>query len=221
MNILKKFFLRNTALFFVVFIFLLSDGSAAGAVTGGAMAATANNWVVQIALEEGVHPRLVYAVMNQESNFRSRAVSYKGAIGLMQLMPETAARFKVNPYIPQENVRGGCRYLRYLAILFGNRLDLVLAGYNAGEGAVIKYNYQVPPYLETRNYVARILNSPYLQAATVVRRTPSVRAVMAKVTVNTAQAAKVFAAPPPIPVNSSKAAQEIKLTPTHSGFLFH
>ncbi len=214
MKILKKFFLRNTALFFVVFIFSLSDGSAAaGAVTSGAMAATANNWVVQIALEEGVHPRLVYAVMNQESNFRPRAVSYKGAIGLMQLMPETAARFKVNPYIPQENVRGGCRYLRYLAILFGNRLDLVLAGYNAGEGAVIKYNYQVPPYLETRNYVARILNSPYLQAATVVRRTPAVSRA-AKVTVNPAQAAN--------PVKSSKPAQEIKPAPvSHSGFLFH
>ncbi len=205
MKLLKKNFLIITRLFFVGFIFSLSDSSAAGAA--------ANNWVVQIALEEGVHPRLVYAVMNQESNFRSRAVSYKGAIGLMQLMPETAARFKVNPYIPQENVRGGCRYLRYLAILFGNRLDLVLAGYNAGEGAVIKYNYQVPPYLETRNYVARILNSPYLQAATVVRRTPSVRRA-AKVTVNPAQAAN--------PVKSSKPAQEIKPAPvSHSGFLFH
>lgn len=118
-----------------------------------------NDWITEIALQEGVHPTLVYAVMNQESSFRPQAVSAKGAIGLMQLMPETARRFKVNPFNMQENVRGGCRYLRFLLIKFGGRLDLALAGYNAGENAVIKYGYNIPPFQETKNYVAKILNS--------------------------------------------------------------
>ncbi|HRH40453.1 MAG TPA: lytic transglycosylase domain-containing protein [Pyrinomonadaceae bacterium] len=118
-----------------------------------------NNWVADIANQEGVHPTLVFAVMKQESSFRPGTISPKGAIGLMQLMPDTARRFNVNPYNMQENVRGGCRYLRFLLIKFGGRLDLALAGYNAGENAVIKYGYNVPPYQETQNYVYKILNS--------------------------------------------------------------
>lgn len=118
-----------------------------------------NNWIADIANQEGVHPTLVFAVMKQESSFRPGTISPKGAIGLMQLMPDTARRFNVNPYNMQENVRGGCRYLRFLLIKFGGRIDLALAGYNAGENAVIKYGYNVPPYLETQNYVFKILNS--------------------------------------------------------------
>ena len=118
-----------------------------------------NDWIAEIALQEGVHPTIVYALINQESSFRPQAVSPKGAIGLMQLMPETARRFNVNPFNMQENVRGGCRYLRFLLIKFGGRLDLALAGYNAGENAVIKYGYNIPPFRETKNYVAKILKS--------------------------------------------------------------
>lgn len=117
------------------------------------------NWIAEIANQEGVPVSLVYAVIKQESTFNQRVVSPKGAIGLMQLMPNTARRFGVNPYNPIDNVRGGTRYLKWLLNTFGNRVDLALAGYNAGEGQVIKYGYQVPPYAETQNYVRKILQT--------------------------------------------------------------
>jgi soluble lytic murein transglycosylase-like protein len=105
----------------------------------------------------GVDPYLVFCVMEQESHFNTRVVSPKGAAGLMQLMPGTAARFGVrNSHDPAQNIRGGTRYLKELLKRFGGRVDLVLAGYNAGEGAVLKYGHRVPPYRETRNYVRRI-----------------------------------------------------------------
>jgi soluble lytic murein transglycosylase-like protein len=105
----------------------------------------------------GVDPYLVYCVMHQESRFGSTATSYKGAMGLMQLMPGTAARYGVtNPYDPAQNVQAGTRYLRDLLRLFNGRVDLALAGYNAGEGAVMKYGNKVPPYRETQNYVRTI-----------------------------------------------------------------
>jgi soluble lytic murein transglycosylase-like protein len=105
----------------------------------------------------GVDPYLIYCVMHQESSFRAGAVSPKGATGLMQLMPGTAARYGVtNMYDPAQSIMGGTRYLKDLTRLFNGRVDLVLAGYNAGEGAVMKYGYRVPPYRETRDYVQRI-----------------------------------------------------------------
>jgi transglycosylase-like protein with SLT domain len=104
-----------------------------------------------------VDPYLIFLVIEQESHFNSRVVSPKGAQGLMQLMPGTAARFGVRrPYDPAQNVSGGTRYLRELLNRFNNRVDLVLASYNAGEGAVMKFGRKVPPYEETRNYVKRI-----------------------------------------------------------------
>ena len=105
----------------------------------------------------GVDPYLVFCVMEQESHFSSGAVSHKGARGLMQLMPGTAARFGVRrPHDAAQNIAGGTRYLKELLRRFNGRVDLVLAGYNAGEGAVMKYGHRVPPYRETRNYVRRI-----------------------------------------------------------------
>ena len=112
----------------------------------------------QYGTQYGVDPYLVYCLMSQESSFITSATSHKGAQGLMQLMPGTAARYGVtNPYDVAQNIRGGTRYLKDLLQMFNGRVDLALAGYNAGEGAVMKYGNTVPPYSETRNYVRLIL----------------------------------------------------------------
>jgi soluble lytic murein transglycosylase-like protein len=111
----------------------------------------------------GIDPYLVYCVMHQESRFGAGATSPVGAQGLMQLMPGTAARYGVtNSYDPAQNIMGGTHYLSDLLRLFGGRVDLALAGYNAGEGAVLKYGRRVPPYAETQNYV-RIIGARYTQ----------------------------------------------------------
>lgn len=105
----------------------------------------------------GVDPYLIFCVMEQESHFNTRALSPKGARGLMQLMPGTSARLGVrHPSDPAQNIAGGTRYLRRLIEQFNGRIDLVLASYNAGEGAVMKFGGRVPPYRETRDYVKRI-----------------------------------------------------------------
>jgi len=104
-----------------------------------------------------VDPYLIFLVMEQESHFNTRALSPKGARGLMQLMPGTAARFGArHPHDAAQNISAGTRYLRELLNRFNNRVDLVLASYNAGEGAVAKFGNKVPPYRETRNYVKKI-----------------------------------------------------------------
>ena len=105
----------------------------------------------------GVDPYLIFLVMEQESHFNTRVVSPRGARGLMQLMPGTSKRFGVRrPHDPAQNISGGTRYLKQLLDRFSNRVDLVLASYNAGEGAVIRFGHKVPPYRETREYVKRI-----------------------------------------------------------------
>ena len=110
------------------------------------------------ASNSGIDPRLIKAIIKVESNFNSRAVSPKGAMGLMQLMPETARRNGVgDPYDPAENIRGGVKYLKKLTRMFKGDLRLALAGYNAGEDAVVEYGYRIPPYQETINYVDKVL----------------------------------------------------------------
>ena len=117
-----------------------------------------DNLIRQSGLQHGVDPFLIYCLMSQESSFVPGATSYKGAQGLMQLMPGTAARYGVtNPYDVAQNIQGGTRYLKDLLKMFNGRVDLALAGYNAGEGAVMKYGNTIPPYNETRNYVRLIL----------------------------------------------------------------
>jgi soluble lytic murein transglycosylase-like protein len=100
---------------------------------------------------------LVRAVILVESNFDPRSVSHAGAQGLMQLMPATAARMEVrDSFDPRENIFGGVRYLRILANLFNGDLELTIAGYNAGEGAVMRHG-GIPPYEETQDYVVKVL----------------------------------------------------------------
>lgn len=114
--------------------------------------------VRKLAPEYGVSPRLVMAVIRAESNFEAAAVSPKNAQGLMQLIPETSVRFNVKkPFDPEQNIRGGMSYLRWLLAYFQGDVALVAAAYNAGEGAVNRFR-GIPPYAETRGYVKRILS---------------------------------------------------------------
>ncbi len=116
-----------------------------------------DGYLVQSGTKNGVDPLLLYSVMHQESSFKSHAVSPKGARGLMQLMPGTAIRYGVsNIFDPRQNIEGGARYLRFLLDRFAGDVNLALAGYNAGEGAVEKYGWRIPPYAETQEYVRRI-----------------------------------------------------------------
>jgi Transglycosylase SLT domain len=116
-----------------------------------------DNFIVEAGKRNSVDPLLLYSIMHQESSFKARAMSYKGARGLMQLMPPTAVRFGVsNIWDPKQNIEGGARYMRFLLELFNGDVTLALAGYNAGEGAVMKYGNRVPPYSETQEYVRRI-----------------------------------------------------------------
>lgn len=119
--------------------------------------ATVDSYIVDSGRRNSVDPLLLYAIMHQESTFKPRAMSYKGARGLMQLMPGTALRFGVTSiWDPKQNIEGGTRYMRFLLNLFDGDVNLALAGYNAGEGAVMKYGYRIPPYSETQEYVRRI-----------------------------------------------------------------
>jgi hypothetical protein len=119
--------------------------------------ASVDSFIVSSGSRHGVDPVLLYAIMHQESTFKAKAISPKGARGLMQLMPGTAARYGVsNIFDPRQNIEGGARYMRFLLDLFNGDVSLALAGYNAGEGAVMKYGYRVPPYSETQEYVRRI-----------------------------------------------------------------
>lgn len=116
-----------------------------------------DSYILDSGKRHGVDPTLLYAIMHQESSFKQRAVSHKGAAGLMQLMPGTAARFGIRDrFNPRESVEGGARYMRFLLNFFDGSVPLALAGYNAGEGAVLRYGRRVPPYRETQDYVSRI-----------------------------------------------------------------
>jgi len=115
--------------------------------------------VISAARLTSIEPALLHAVIRVESNYNPKALSPRGAQGLMQLMPSTAKRFNVqNAYDPKQNILGGARYLRELQTLFKGNLSLVLAAYNAGPRAVAKYGFEIPPYSETRLYVPKVLN---------------------------------------------------------------
>ena len=117
-----------------------------------------NPLIAQSALAAGLPHALVAAVISVESGFNEKAVSHKGAKGLMQLMPGTAKRYGVTDvFDPAQNIKGGTAYLKDLMLLFNNDISLTLAAYNAGEQAVAKYGRKIPPYPETRKYVQLVL----------------------------------------------------------------
>ena len=114
--------------------------------------------IERVARAHRLHPELLHAVIRAESAYDPEAVSSKGAVGLMQLMPETARRYGARDRRdPQENLSAGARYLSELLARFGDDLELALAAYNAGENAVVRYGNRVPPFAETQGYVHRVL----------------------------------------------------------------
>jgi soluble lytic murein transglycosylase-like protein len=112
--------------------------------------------IERVAARHGIDARLMTALVEVESGRRADAVSHKGAIGLAQLMPATARRFRVDPHDPEENLDGAARYLRWLLERYGGNTRLALAAYNAGEGAVDRYG-GIPRYPETVAFVAKVL----------------------------------------------------------------
>ena len=122
--------------------------------------------IKKIAQEKGLDPDLLGAVVEVESYYDPDAVSSKGAMGLMQLMPETARKLGVvNPFHPNENLKGGAEYLRMLIDKYVGQLSLALAAYNAGESAVDRYQ-KLPPFPETQNYVRKVLEKYNKKKAT-------------------------------------------------------
>lgn len=137
-----------------------SGGGAAKSKTTAASAAApgdVNNFIQTAAKKYNVDPRLVSAVAEAESGFQQEAVSGAGAVGVMQLMPDTAASLGVNPYDEQQNIEGGTKYLKGLLDSFSGDVKKAVAAYNAGAQAVRDYN-GVPPYRETQNYVNKVLD---------------------------------------------------------------
>ncbi len=125
----------------------------------GLQAGKYSSHILAAAQETRVDPALIHAVISVESGFNPSARSSAGAVGLMQLMPGTAKRYGVKDRLdPAQNIHGGARYLRDLKVLFNDNLQLVLAAYNAGEEAVMKYGRRIPPYRETVAYVPKVLS---------------------------------------------------------------
>jgi soluble lytic murein transglycosylase-like protein len=128
--------------------------------------------VAEVAAQVQISPQLLHAVIAAESGYNTRAVSPRGAIGLMQLMPATAARFGAqDPFAARQNVTAGASYLKWLMARFENDIELVLAAYNAGEQAVFKAGMRIPPYRETQAYVPRVL--AYLRCASSAACAPA------------------------------------------------
>jgi soluble lytic murein transglycosylase-like protein len=148
-------------------------GSSMLAISPKALSAKRSRYVRLIehtARRFNLHPELLHAVIRAESAYNPNAISPAGAIGLMQLMPATAARYGVsNIYDPAENISGGAQYLRFLLNMFEHDLRLALAGYNAGESAVVKYGNRVPPYPETQQYVRKVLQFLWAERASAGR----------------------------------------------------
>ena len=146
-----------------VFIFDQEDGVLASTTVKKEVSSLINKFrydkfIDDAAKAYGLNSALIHAVILVESRYNSKAVSKKGAMGLMQLMPETAKRYGViDGFDPAQNIAGGAKYLRDLLGLFDNNIDLTLAAYNSGENNVIKYGNHIPPFRETKIYVSKVL----------------------------------------------------------------
>ena len=115
-------------------------------------------FILEASVASRLPAELIHAVIRAESNYNPRALSGKGAQGLMQLMPATARRFgSINSLDPRDNILTGSRYLRWLMDYFNQNIELAVAAYNAGEGAVVKAGHKIPPYPETQKYVPKVL----------------------------------------------------------------
>jgi soluble lytic murein transglycosylase-like protein len=124
-------------------------------------------FILEASVASRLPVELIHAVISAESNYNPRALSGKGAQGLMQLMPATARRFgSINSLDPRDNILTGSRYLRWLMDYFNQNVELAVAAYNAGEGAVVKAGHKIPPYPETQKYVPKVLQH-YRQASGV------------------------------------------------------
>ena len=146
---------------------------AANAFAGTQLKDKYNSLVRSIAQKYRVEDKLIHSIIRAESNYNQWAVSSKGALGLMQLMPGTAVQYGVkNVFDPRDNIEGGVKYLKDLIRLFHGKTDLVLAAYNAGQHAVKKYS-GIPPYPETRNYIKKIMldfgyDKEYIKRKTII-----------------------------------------------------
>jgi soluble lytic murein transglycosylase-like protein len=143
----------------------LSRASAASAASAPPKAF--QPFILEASVASRLPVELIHAVISAESNYNPRALSDKGAQGLMQLMPATARRFgSINSLDPRDNILTGSRYLRWLMDYFNQNIELAVAAYNAGEGAVVKAGHKIPPYPETQKYVPKVLQH-YRQASGV------------------------------------------------------
>ncbi len=130
-----------------------------------------NKIIKEVAEKHGLEPDLIHSIIRAESNYDPNAVSSSGAMGLMQLMPETAKRYGVrNPFDPSDNIEGGVRYLKELSLLYSKQTKLVLAAYNAGQEAIRRYG-GIPPYPETMSYIEKVnaqYSAPYMKVRTKI-----------------------------------------------------
>lgn len=152
----KRFFVFFVAGILLAGLILTAQHSFASTSERNYSKSVLKRMIVQEAKRQGVCPYLALSVAKQESNFNVNAVSHAGAIGLFQLMPPTARDLNVNPYVVEQNIRGGIRYLKMMHDQFGST-RLALAAYNAGPGAVQRFG-GVPPYKETQGYVRYVMN---------------------------------------------------------------
>jgi hypothetical protein len=141
--------------------------------------------IAQVAIEHSLDASLMHAIITVESGYNPQAKSPAGAIGLMQLMPGTAQKYGVrNIWDPLENLQGGARYLRFLMAMFPDKLDLVLAAYNAGEGAVQQAGMKIPPYAETKAYVPAVIQHYERYRAAVTKTGAAVTPAVTPTSVN-------------------------------------